>query len=263
MGDCCAVRFILSYYGNNPALLRLQMRPMCWDIDIIHQNNTHLTNAVYWSRLGKDICSDLHFCDYLQFDRSLRADFPTLTALPPMLPQNMPYYCGLQIPSQADCSVQDTNGTYCQTLLSTIIGSDGTGHTHLSHIPVWFGDFNILTPADAHASTNHKIPYIAQQILRFRWAVYYFGGGCFASTISSHNLPFCVKMECNQYKSGSALFCEFMPCTGIFNSRNKMLHYICASVDNSQIHGYLIHSIQFLDSDTTATFWQLQGTIVA
>jgi hypothetical protein len=37
----------------------------------------HLTDADYWSRLGKDICFDTHFCEYIQFDRSLRADFPT------------------------------------------------------------------------------------------------------------------------------------------------------------------------------------------
>ncbi len=152
---------------------------------------------------------------------------------------------------------------YCQTLLSTIIGSDGTNLTHLSHIPIWFGDFDTVTPADAYASTNHKNPCFAQQILHFCWAVYSFGGGHFAATISSHNFPFCVKIACNQYESGCALFCEFTSCTGIFNSRNKMLDYICASGDKSQIHGYLIHSIQFTDSDTIATSWQLQGTIVA
>ncbi len=42
-----------------------------------------------------------------------------------------------------------------------------------------------------------------------------------------------------------------------------MLDHIRASGDISQIHGYLIHSLCFKDSDTTSTFWQLQGTIVA
>jgi hypothetical protein len=42
-----------------------------------------------------------------------------------------------------------------------------------------------------------------------------------------------------------------------------MLDHIHASGDTSQIHGYLIHSLRFKDSDTTSTFWQLQGTIVA
>jgi hypothetical protein len=90
----------------------------------------------------------------------------------------------------------------------------------------------------------------------------FFGGGHFASTMSSHNFLFYVKIVCNQYESGHALFCEFTSCTGIFNRGKEMLDYICASGGNSQIHGYLIHSIQFADSDTTATFWQFQGTIV-
>jgi hypothetical protein len=33
---CYTTRFILSYDGNNPAVLRLQMRLMCWDVDIVH-----------------------------------------------------------------------------------------------------------------------------------------------------------------------------------------------------------------------------------
>jgi hypothetical protein len=164
--DCYAVRFIILYNGNNPAVLRLQMWQMCWDIDIVHRNNTHLTDVDYWLRLGKDICFDLHFCEYLQFDHSLRAGFPAPTALP-MLLQNMPYYCGPRIPSQNDSSVQDTDATYCQALISTITSSKGIGLTQLSHVSVQFGDFDTITPADAHVSTNHKIPSLAQQILRF------------------------------------------------------------------------------------------------
>jgi hypothetical protein len=124
----------------------------------------------------------------------------------------MPYYRGPRIPSQANSLVQDVDAAYCQALISTITGSNGIGLTHLSHVPVWFGDFNTVTPADAHVLTNHKILSLAQQILQFSWAVYCFGGGHFASTISFHNLPFCVKIACNQYKSGCALFHEFTLC---------------------------------------------------
>jgi hypothetical protein len=42
-----------------------------------------------------------------------------------------------------------------------------------------------------------------------------------------------------------------------------MLHHIRASGDTSQVHGYLIHSLRFWDSETTSTFWQLQSAIVA
>jgi hypothetical protein len=66
--DCYAARFILSYDGNNPAVLRLQMCLMCRDIDIVHRNNIHLTDADYWSRLGADICFDPLFKSYLDFD---------------------------------------------------------------------------------------------------------------------------------------------------------------------------------------------------
>jgi hypothetical protein len=139
---------------------------MCWDIDIVHQKDTHLTDVDYWLRLGKDICFDPHFHEYLQFDCSLRAEFPTPTALP-MLPQNMPYYRCPRVPSQNDSSVQDADTAYCQALISTITSSKGIGLTHLSHVSARFGDFDTVTPDDAHVSTNHEIPSLAQQILRF------------------------------------------------------------------------------------------------
>jgi hypothetical protein len=34
--DCYAIKFILSYDDANPAILRLQMHLMCWDVDIVH-----------------------------------------------------------------------------------------------------------------------------------------------------------------------------------------------------------------------------------
>ncbi len=43
--DCYAIKFILSYDGANPAILRLQMRLMCWDVDIIHWNDHYIADA--------------------------------------------------------------------------------------------------------------------------------------------------------------------------------------------------------------------------
>ncbi len=80
--DCYAIRFILLYNGANPAILHHQMRLMCWDMDIVHRNDIHLTNTDYWSRLGMDICFDPHFKEYLDFSRSLQSWYPAPVALP-------------------------------------------------------------------------------------------------------------------------------------------------------------------------------------
>jgi hypothetical protein len=69
--NCYAIRFILLYDGNNPTVLCLQMRLMCWNVDIVHRNNTHLMVADYWSRLGVDICYNPLFKSYLDFDQGL------------------------------------------------------------------------------------------------------------------------------------------------------------------------------------------------
>jgi hypothetical protein len=57
----------LVYDGGNPAILRLQMLLMCWDIDIVHHPDVELVDADYWSWLGVDINYDLLLRDYLAF----------------------------------------------------------------------------------------------------------------------------------------------------------------------------------------------------
>ena len=64
--DCYAIKFILSYEGGNPAILRLQMRLMCWDIDIVHRPDLELMDADYWSHLGVDMDFDPLFRKYLE-----------------------------------------------------------------------------------------------------------------------------------------------------------------------------------------------------
>jgi hypothetical protein len=53
--DSYTIKFILSYECGNPAILRLQMRLMCLDVDIVHRLDTELVDADYWSYLGVDI----------------------------------------------------------------------------------------------------------------------------------------------------------------------------------------------------------------
>jgi hypothetical protein len=45
--DCYAAKFVLSYDGANPAILRLQMHLMCWDVDIVHQPDVELVDNDY------------------------------------------------------------------------------------------------------------------------------------------------------------------------------------------------------------------------
>jgi hypothetical protein len=70
--DCYAVKFLLSYKGGNPAILCLQMRLMCWDVDdIIHRPDSELVDADYWSHLGANINFDPLFRDYLDYTAKL------------------------------------------------------------------------------------------------------------------------------------------------------------------------------------------------
>ena len=235
---------------------------MCWDMDIVHRNDIYLADTDYWSRLGEDICYDPLFKAYLDFDRGLCERFPAPTHLP-MLPENMLYYRGPRVVPPPSAHEQSTDIHHYQSLLTQVMTHASNCLCHLSVNPVTFGEFDAVTPSDGHASTNHEFPCYTQQVLHFSWAVYSFGGGHFASTISSRSLPFCVKLACDQYDFGRALFREFTQCTQIFEHGKDILNHIRSSGDCSQLHGYLIHSLRFRDSDTTSHFWQLQTSIVA
>ena len=80
--DCYAIQFILSYKGGNPAILRLQMRLMCWNVDIVHRPDTELVDADYWSQMGVDLTFDPLYCKYLQLTRQMRQSNPIPTDLP-------------------------------------------------------------------------------------------------------------------------------------------------------------------------------------
>jgi hypothetical protein len=149
---------------------------MCWDIDIVHRNDIHLTDADYWSRLGADICFDPQFKGYLDFNRSLRAEFPAPTDLP-IRPENMPYYRGPRVTSPPATDDAAADSAYCQSLAATVVSYDADASCHLANIAVRFGVFQSVTAFDSHSSTNDEFPRMAHRVLFFNWAIYSFGGG--------------------------------------------------------------------------------------
>ncbi len=202
--DCYAIKFILSYDGANPAILCLQMCLMCWDVNIVHQNDHYIADADYWLRLGADLCFDLLFKKIPGANPvtwSLRKENPPPTSLP-MQPENMPYYRGPRVTTPPDDTADITDAAHCQAIASALLIDDCCGLCHLSNVPVKFSDFEKAIPQMARALHNDEFPCYAQQVLQFSWAVYSFYGGHFASTVQSRNLPFQVRLECDPSESG-------------------------------------------------------------
>jgi hypothetical protein len=198
--DCYVIKFIISYDGINPAILCLQMRLMCWDVNIVHWNDNYLVDADYWSRCGTDLCFNLLFKKYLELTRSLCLFHPAPSSLP-MLPENMSYYRGPHIiPTQS--SPDPSNDTHCRAVISTLLIDNCHGLCHLSNIPVRFGEFEKAIPSLACPTNNDDVPCYAQLVLKFGWAVYSFHRGHVSSTIQSRNLLFHVQLACNPYESG-------------------------------------------------------------
>ena len=200
--DCYAIKFILSYEGGNPAILRLQMHLMCWNVDIVHQPDSKLIDAD-WSRLGADINFDPLFSKYLQLTDQLRKSKPAPADLP-IRPENMPYYGGPRIQPPTPTVAPD-DALHIQGLLTDLVVSGGRGHTHLSNILIQFGESNPSLPntgQPARALLNSKFARYARQMMNFDWAVYSFSNGHFASTMESRNLPFTIRLACNLTEQG-------------------------------------------------------------
>jgi len=136
--ECYAAKFVLSYVGANLAILRLQMRLMCWDVDILYRPDVELVDADYWSRLGVDIVYGPLLRDNMAYTMKTRATHPPPTELP-MRPENMPYYRGPRVTHPTPPTAPSADALHVQSLLTDIVLSDGVGSTALSNVPVRLG----------------------------------------------------------------------------------------------------------------------------
>ncbi len=132
--NCYEIHFILSYDGANHAILRLQMLLMCWDVDIVHQNDSYIMDADYWLHLGANLSFNPLFKTYLDLNRSLCLESPAPYSFP-MKPENMPYYHGPGTMPPTDTD-DTSDAAHCQAIVSTIMIKNCHGMCHLSNVPI-------------------------------------------------------------------------------------------------------------------------------
>lgn len=270
--DCIALRFLLSYDGNNPALLRLQMRIMLWSCDIVHRNAEHLGDADYLSRLGADLDYDPLVRTYLNFTTRLRELYPPVDG--PVRPENMPGFRGPRIASQPSPaapvnvatishlanSVQDP---HIVPILHSIVLNESGGHAHcLETVPVVFGFLTQQPTTPGITLHGDNIPILASELTTFSWVVYGFNSGHFITSLLGGSSPADIVIAVDTRPSGRALFTELASCPCVLDSAMRLLQKLQTSRVNTTIHGYLIHSHRFLHDDTQRRFWKLQGSIV-
>jgi hypothetical protein len=265
--DCYALRFIFSYDGNNPPLLRLQMRLMCWDMTIVHRPGTLLSLPDYLSRLGADLCYDPMLRDYIQKIAALKQASPPVSSLP-ILSENTPGYRR----KRSAVSPEPTNDTNSldaaiANIITAIYVDDSNGHScALSNVPVSFGLFDATVDLCAVSKIppryNSELVLAARAITQFHWAVYSFNDGHFMSSIKRLALPYRIVLAADAFGEGRALFKEFSQCPTILAGAKELYNHIRSSGDTSKLDGYLLHSHRFPQSNATHAFWQLQASII-
>ena len=153
--DCYAIKFILTYAGTNPVVLRLQMRLMMWAVDIVHRTGNWLVWPDYFSRLGVDTTFDPLLAENAALSASMLKRYPPPTG--PMEPHMWPGYrqkrkspsssrptliatpdhlsSFMALPSFVTPDTADSAGI--QSLLSSV-QSSSSGLTHLAIHPIQF-----------------------------------------------------------------------------------------------------------------------------
>eukprot|EP00956_Cyclotella_meneghiniana_P037713 scaffold143282_cov76-Cyclotella_meneghiniana.AAC.4 len=268
--DCYALRFVMSYDGNNPAVLRLQMRLMCWDMVIVHRPGTEMTAADYLSRLGADLCFDPLLKDYIERVSQFKLSNRPISTLP-MLPANMPGYRGPRkrsTPASDSPDVEECisdNATVA--LIDAIYVRDSNGHgSYLANVPVCFGSFHefidLTSIYKSKPLYNSELVLTARAINECHWAIYSFNCGHFASSIETASLPFRITLAADPFQEGRDLFREFTDCPTVLEGARELYDHIRASGDRSPLDGYLLHSQRFDSSGNTRAFWQLQASII-
>jgi hypothetical protein len=260
--DYYALKFIQSYNGWNPAILCLQMRFMCWDMVVKHRNDVCLTDAEYFSHLGMDLCFDPLLKEYVQQVVAFRCRSPAPKELP-IAPKHQPYFRGphLNMPRKAAPTASDRHAHNLDATAALIT----TRSQHLSNWPVHFRTaamMDIACNASSRCLYNFNITQAASMLFTFDWAIYGFNSGHILSTIHDRSLPFKVVLECNPFAHGCALFCKLSECKTIMSSASAILDHICSSGFTSKLTGYAIHSHQYLSTEPTSRFWEIQSNIV-
>ena len=259
--DCYAIKFLLSYDGPNAPILRLQMRLMCWDMDVVHRAGELMVDADYFSRLGADLNFDPLLQEYNKRIFCFKRDHPAPTALP-MHAENMPGYRGPRLPKAMPSDEPPIIDVQAHATMASIFADNCNGHVFLENIPICFMPCHFVPSANAFAFHNDNLPIAARHLSQFDWAIYGFNNGHFHSVIASTNLPFNITLACDPTAVGRACFSQFSHCHVILDSLRHLLDHIRSNPSTSFLHGYLIHSHRFLTSSQTSQFWRMQASVI-
>ena len=187
--DCYALRFILSYDGPNPVILRLQMRLMLWAMDLYHRIARFLFSPDNFSRLGVDLHFDEMSRQYMSKTVELRNFYPPVSGV--MHPENMTGYRAPRV--RSDLPQDDPTGPVTSDapssvdpaiapLLTSIIMDRSGGYEFcLQVVPIVTGYLSTKEQLTLRhvPLCNHEIPVYVAEVTAFSFAVYGFNSGHF------------------------------------------------------------------------------------
>ena len=228
IGDCIAIKWIMSYDDSNHVIRRIQMELVSWWFTLCHRPNRMMIDADYFSRLGIDLHIDPLLHQYITMAESQYKSNP-----PASIEETVP-----------DCNLPNYRGK--------------RQDTYLSHIPVLF-----TKTSESFVPNSHHIAsaQAAHQILNHEWILYGFGSGHFLSNIKTNLLPIKVTIAADATIPGRSLLHDYGHIPTILEDTVDLIKH-CNHIQR-KIEGYYIICPSDMDGRKQSQFLQLQVSLIS
>eukprot|EP00956_Cyclotella_meneghiniana_P013317 scaffold19184_cov46-Cyclotella_meneghiniana.AAC.7 len=254
ISDCYSLKFIMTYEGNNPVVLCIQMHLSLWAMDIVHRTRDFNVDA-YMSKLACNTQYDPLLKEYLMKAAALRHKYP-----PPdgeMKPENMPGYRKPRSGS-SESPASQLDSRHGVTIDGETLDSFSIYPVNY-HTPTIGPIRNFVTTRSQskgasnppHSeSTRHPQPLmdneitdVARQLTRYQAILYAFGGGHIHHTLSNNSIPIQIVASADLDSHARSLMQELMHIPRIFDTARKLFDWISSdSEDDTYTDIYISHA---------------------
>ena len=285
--DCHSLKYCLTYEGSNPVLLRMQMRLMLWNMDIVHRTRDYNVDSDYMSKLALDSRFDPLLSKYLQVAAELRDKYPPPSGdiLPSMLPgyrqpRNAPppSHCNTRGITIDGVPLDPLDVAHAIQLHTSVTDSIQRYNDKISIYPIhYFTPTNgpvrqfvttrsqsrqptppsPPTPPQLQPLQNNELSSGTRQLTTYQAILYGFGGGHVCHSLSK--LPPCIRFVAGADLStaGRALMHSELHIPRVFSTSRQLVNWILSD-DDLYVDFVIIHAPPTLDASSVLRWWKSQ-----
>jgi hypothetical protein len=235
VSDCSALLWIMTYKGNNHAVVRLQLELTGYWFTIANRPGRMLEDANYFSRLGEDTHIDPLLRDYLSFARQLYIKNPPgqgeITA------DNLPGARRKKPTIEAE-HITTINLAHMPMPDDSEITYDIPSHRHLHNMPIVF-----LSNEAIQESSRKHFSYVTESAVALKasyWCLYEPQFGHFLQSATQLSLNFEATIAIESDQSCRSFLQTYWKIPMIHEKLSQLIDYYTSTINPPNINGYYI-----------------------